>query len=165
MITILLCLLSGDCYVQPLRQVQAYQLHQQAYYQVVPLYVPQQTGEQQRIKALEDAVLKLTQISEQQQLLIQQGGPLLQTASKYDAQARAILKRSCVSCHSGSNPEGGFTLGSDFDTGTKLLIAEVVADGTMPKNNPLPDDDQQVLVEWSREDKAAVREFLRGGLK
>lgn len=163
MIALAVALISGNCYAPvQVRQVQSYQLQQAAYYQVVPLYTPDASAQADRLKATEDAILRLTQVVEQQQLLIQQQGPLLQTSSKYEAAARRILQRSCLSCHSGEKTKGDVDLSGEIGIGLKLLSAELVASEDMPPNKPLLAEDVATIVSWSREDKEAVREHLRG---
>jgi mono/diheme cytochrome c family protein len=162
-IAIIVAVVTGDCYGPRQNQLQV--VYQQRYaYKTIPLYVATTGNDADRLRTLEDAVLRLTQVAEQQQLLLQQqSGSLQLQSSQHELGARRILQKSCVSCHSGAAPKGDLDLTGSLDVGEKLLIAETVLAGEMPPEGkpPLSDDDAKLLYDWSREDRAAVREFYR----
>lgn len=117
----------------------------------------------------------LAKIAEQNSLLLKQQSELIQNiretpqapaapaASKLETAARALMAKSCVSCHGGAKPKGGVDLSGPLTTATKLRAANVVRTGEMPPKPAaqLSDDEFNVLQAWATEDGAAVRAALK----
>lgn len=78
-------------------------------------------------------------------------------------QARAILERSCVTCHSGAEPKGGLDLTGTLTTGERLLVSDAISTGSMPPppKEALSDTDSALIYTWAHQDKEAVRSLLR----
>lgn len=162
----------GDCNVQRVVSHQEYVapvVHQQSYAVQFPVFV-YSVSDTQRVDAL-------TKIAEQNAAILQQQTQLIQAlnaspavaakASPSEAAARAILQRSCVSCHSGAKPKGGIDLSGALTVGMKSLVADAVEDGRMPPKPEavLSDADFQTLDKWKKEDRAAWRAFLLANVK
>jgi hypothetical protein len=85
-----------------------------------------------------------------------------QGAPDFDREVAPLLARRCLECHSGAQPEGGFTLSeratamAGGDSGVAIragnsgqsLLWQRVSAGEMPPSKPLPDDEQRLLKEW-----------------
>lgn len=170
----------GGCHVQQVQQVVATPIvaQQVAYvpavvaplyqtYGVVDPYWTARDTSAQRIERLLDAV-------EKQQATIQAltAGKVSQPCSDnpptpgdaITGQAQAILSKSCMSCHSGETAKKGLDLTKPLSVGEKLLVAQLVSEGSMPPKpaEMLPDDEAAILNSWAHQDKGAVRSLLRG---
>lgn len=119
----------------------------------------QQNATEQRLRKLEEIADKQVQILE----YMKSGSPAGMVTSQVEQNARAVLQRSCVKCHTGDNPKGGVALDGELSTAEKLLVANVVQSGEMPPPpaKELSDEDYASLQAWANEDRAAVRELLR----
>lgn len=110
-------------------------------------------------------VIEAVQLLTQQTQLIQalNASPAAVKVSANESAARAILQRSCVSCHSGAKPKGGIDLAGSLTVAQKLLVADAIETGSMPPKpaDVLADADFQAVRKWAYEDKAAVRQFLK----
>lgn len=168
MIALVLCLIAGDCRAQQVSYAATYAqaVQYQAAYQVVPIYTVTDTQDSAaRLRATEDAILKLTAVVEQQNQLLQQaGGALKQTGSKYEADARRILAANCTSCHKPGKTQGDLDLTGEIPVNTKMLLSMMASDGDMPPGpKKLNESDIETLAAWAGEDKAAIKAHLKGG--
>lgn len=161
---LVLALFGGDCHVhQVVTTHQAYAAPVVAAVQYpVFLYA---AGDSAKVDALAKIAEQNAAILQQQTQLIQalNASPAAVKTSPNESAARAILQRSCVSCHSGAKPKGEIDLTGPLTVAQKMLVADSIESGTMPPKpaDVLADADFQTVRKWAYEDKAAVRQFLK----
>lgn len=142
----------------------------QTYGVVDPYWAPRDNSSQR--------IEQLLQLAEKQAATIEKLTAGKQTAEPCDdcqtqqkpandsiaTQARAILERSCVTCHSGAEPKGGLDLTGTLTTGERLLVSDAINTGSMPPppKEALSDTDSALIYTWAHQDKEAVRQLLRG---
>lgn len=105
---------------------------------------------EERIRLLEDAVLKLTQIAQTAEL---RAGVNQVQVDPVESKARAVLRRSCTSCHSGQKPKKGLDLTGELDGMTMTLAAGEAELGKMPpKPHPvITSDSYKALRAWANQ--------------
>lgn len=142
---------------------QAQVVHQQAYASpVVSQHVYYFVGAPVRAEALvEEAKLadpdyqEFLRFKQFQQQLREHGHhdgetPPPEPAPPRFSQTASVVKTSCISCHSGQGAKGGLDLTRPIDEGTKWRMFMRAADGSMPPNKSLPDEQlRELLIELS----------------
>lgn len=71
---------------------------------------------------------------------------LTQPANVLPLQQVSAAAASCVKCHSGPEPKGGYTLAATPTAADKALIAEKVLDGSMPPRAGLTKEQRRATV-------------------
>lgn len=162
--------MGGVCQQQVLqKQVVA---HAPAYLQIpyVDPYWSYRVGDdsQERLRKLEDIVVRQQEITEKQAAILEaiRGTPAGNEAGQESAAtsgAKAIFEAHCNKCHTGDEAKGNFRLDAELSIVDKLLVAEVIRSGAMPKPpaEQLSDNDNAIIAAWANEDSKAVRAFLR----
>jgi hypothetical protein len=83
-------------------------------------------------------------------------------AEHFDKEVAPILIRSCLNCHAGLDPQGGLDLTTaaglarggengpvwQRDQLEESRLWQVLREGEMPPNKPLPEADREVLLRW-----------------